>query len=324
MTFRHFLSWKPLFYGGLLPTLRLLGPSRADSVLGGFGRLLAFWPSRRRELRDALTRMRRETHAEWDVDDVRAGLDGNILRFLARDCPLDGATDDEVFARFDVEGFVHLAEAVERGRGVILVGSHLGAHLSATHWLYRRKVPLKMLIQRPQRISQYQSDAYDLLDDPHPQSGFFLKRNLSAEEASKRLFRTRTALRDGQVVYMKGDVPWTGPNTRPARFLGYRRTFQSLWAESAALFRAPVVMVFCTHLPGGRYRLTFEPAARIHRGAEGEAVKRYLARLEDEIIAHPGDAVAHLLWSCYGPPREGETNVRRRQTKRTTPVTQPS
>jgi hypothetical protein len=30
-------------------------------------------------------------------------------------------------------------------------------------------------------------------------------------------------------------------------------------------------------------------------------VNRYLARLEAQISAHPADAVAHLLWNCYGP-----------------------
>lgn len=323
MTFRHFLSWKPLFYGGLLPALRVFGPKRGDAILGAFGRVLAAWPVRSQELNAALKQMRRDTQAHWDLAQTRTKLDGNILRFLARDCPLDGASDDEVFERFDVHGFEHLEKALGQGRGVILVGSHLGAHLSATHWLYRRGLPLKMLIQRPQRISRFQSNAYDIIDDPHPQSGFFLKRNLSPDEASKRIFRTRTALRDGQIVYMMGDVPWTGPNTRPARFLGYRRTFQSLWAEFAALFRAPVVNVFCTHLPGGRYKLTFEPAGMIRRGDEGEAVERYLSRLEAEIAAHPADAVAHLLWSCYGPPKDGETNIRRRPTKRPARITQP-
>lgn len=319
MTFRHFLSWKPLFYDGLLPGLRALGPAPGDAILGGLGRALATaWPPRRRELRGALARVRGALGpaADWDPGTTGRALEANVLRFLARDCPLDGDPDGRFFARYDVTGFEHLEAARGHGRGVILLGCHLGAHLSAPHWVYRRGLPLRMLIQRPAHVSRYLQDRFDERDGPHPQAGFFLRRRLTPEEASKRVFRTRAALRDGMIVYLKGDVPWVGPNTRPARFLGREQTFQSLWAEFAALFRAPVVPVFCTHRPRGRYALTFDPPATVSRGAEGEAVARYLARLEAEISAHPADALGHLLWPCYGPPRPPGARARDRRNRR--------
>jgi hypothetical protein len=161
-----------------------------------------------------------------------------------------------------------------------------------------------MLIQRPQHVSALLNRQFDVADGPHPQQGFFVRRRLTPEEASKRIFRTRSALRDGLVVYLKGDVPWTGPNTRPGRLFGYERSFQSLWADFAALFRAPVVAVFCTHRPSGRYALTFDPHLTVVRGEEGPAFQHYLARLDAEIAAHPADAVAHLLWPCYGPDQD--------------------
>ncbi|MFO0953885.1 MAG: hypothetical protein U0835_22565 [Isosphaeraceae bacterium] len=307
MTFRHFLSWKPLFYDGLIPTLRFLGPERADNLIGALGRTVAMWPPRRKELSLALKRAADRLDADWDLGEVLPRLEANIPRFLARDSLLDGAKESDFFARFDVSGFEHLQEALARGRGVILIGCHLGAHLSAPHWLYRQGVALRMLIQRPAHVSKLLNARFDEADGPHPQAGFFLRRRLTPEEASKRIFRTRAALRDGLVVYLKGDVPWEGANTRPGRLMGFDRTFQSLWADFAALFRAPVVAVFCTHLPGGRYALTFDPSWNVERGREGEAVARYLARLQEEILAHPADAVGHLLWPCYNdeprPPR---------------------
>ena len=307
VNFRHFLSWKPLFYDGLIPALRSLGPARGDALLGAVGRATAYlWPPRGRELRAALVRVRSALGADWDVDRVLPRLERNVPRFLARECLLDGATDADFFGRFDVSGFEYFEAALAKGRGVILVGCHLGAHLSAPHWLYRRGVPLRMLIQRPQHVSRRLHAEFDVEDGPHPQSGFFLRRRLTPEEASKRIFRTRSALRDGAAVYLKGDVPWTGPNTRPGRLVGRSQSFQSLWADFAALFRAPAVPIFCTHRPGGRYALTFDPGFDVVRGAEGEAVERYLARLDDEIRRNPEDAVAHLLWPCYGPtPDEG-------------------
>jgi lauroyl/myristoyl acyltransferase len=317
VTFRHFLSWKPLFYETLLPFLRGLGPARGDAVLEGLGRSLAtLWPPRRDELAGALRRVRDDLDASWDLDAIRAVLEGNAIRFLARDCMLDDASDRNFFSRFDVSGFEHVEEARGRGRGVILVGCHLGSHLSGMHWLYRRGVPLRLLIQRPQHVSRYLHERFDESDGPLAQSGFFLRRDLTAEVASQRIFRTRAALREGMAVYIKGDVPWVGSNTRPGCLLGFERTFQSLWAELAALFRAPVVPMFCTHRPGGRFALNFDRAWTVVRGDEGSAVARYLERLEREILAHPADAVAHLLWPCYGPPARRERTPSPRQAPR--------
>ena len=305
VTFRHFLSWKPLFYDMLLPALRLLGPVPGDAILGVLGRALATaWPPRRRELERSLARLGTDLGDAATVAAIRKDLEANVLRYLARDCLLDGLADADFFARFDVRGVEHLDEALGRGLGVILVGSHLGAHLSATHWLFRRGAPLRLLLQRAQHVSRLIRSRYDVATGPHPQAEFFLRRHMTPQEAAKRIFRTRSALRDGLIVYLKGDVPWTGSNTRPARFFGHERTFQSLWAEFSSIFGTPVVPVFCTHLPRGRYALTFEPAFTVARGDEGAAVGRYLARLEAEILAHPADAVGHLLWPCYGPPAE--------------------
>src|SRR5205823_11931770 len=87
------------------------------------------------------------------------------------------------------------------------------------------------------------------------------------------------------------------------RLLGRPRPFLSVWADLAVVTRAPVFLVFATHRPGGCYALTIDPPQTVAAGEEPAAVARYLARLEAEIAAHPADAVAHLLWPCYGPPR---------------------
>ena len=114
--------------------------------------------------------------------------------------------------------------------------------------------------------------------------------------------RARSALRSGLAVYLSGDIPWAGSNTRPGHLLGHSHSYLSVWADLAVLTRAPVFLTFCTHRPGGRYALTIDPPWTLTAGEEPEAVARYLARLESEIKAHPADAVAHLLWPCYGPP----------------------
>ena len=44
------------------------------------------------------------------------------------------------------------------------------------------------------------------------------------------------------------------------------------WAELAAQTRVPVFLVFCNHLPGGRYALTIDPPWTLGRGEEPSAV----------------------------------------------------
>ncbi len=143
---------------------------------------------------------------------------------------------------------------------------------------------------------------FDRKDVPYPQNGFFLRRDCSPVLAVERVLRARAALRDGMAVYLTGDIPWNGPNARPGRFLGQNRRFLSIWADLAAQTRRPVFIVLCNHAGNGRFTLTIDPPWTLQRGDEPSAVVRYLDRLEDAIAARPDDAVAHLLWPCYGPP----------------------
>ncbi len=302
MKLRRVLSWKSWYYKVILPGLRRLGPVACDATLAAVGRALAVSsPRLRREIAGAVARARAILDADWDIPATRAGLAANVARFSARDYPIDGLGDPEVLARFDVAGAGHLDAALARGRGVVLVGGHLGAHIAAQHWLYRRGVPLRLLVQRPRHVSRELHRRFDL-GGPDPQSGFFLRRSMTPAESVDRLLRARSALRDGMAVYLSGDIPWPGPNGRAGRLLGVDRTFLAIWADLAATARAPVVFLFAAHRPGGRYALTFDPPRDVTPGGEDPAVAAYFRRLEAEIAAHPADAVAYLLWPCFGPP----------------------
>ena len=235
-------------------------------------------------------------------------LAAGVLRSLARDYLLDTPDDAEALGQFDVSGADALREALADGRGAVLVGSHLGGHIAAFHWLYRSGLPLRLMVQRPRHVARA-LDAFFDRDEPDPQALYFLRRSLNPTECVARLLRCRSALRAGKAVYLPGDVPWDGPNTRSGRLLGQSRRVLSVWADLASLTGAPVFYVFCTHLNGGRHALTFEPAGPVAPGGEAAAVARYLSRLDARVAAHPADAVAHLLWPCYGPPR-ADTSAR--------------
>ncbi len=298
---RHIWSWKFVFYDVLLPALRALGPARGDRILGRLGRLaLALQPRRRARLRSALRRAGAALDADWPIGAIWPALAGNTARFLARDYPLDCQTDAAVLSRFDVRGYERLCAAMERGRGAILVGSHLGAHIAGVHWLYRRGVPMRLLVQRPRHVSRELNRRFDA-GGPHPQADLFLRRDLSPGVAVERILRARAALRDGLAIYMNGDIPWAGPNTCPGRLLGRPQRMLAIWTELAVLTQAPVFLVFCTHASAGRFALEIEPLGWLRPGEEAVAVADYLRQLEARIANSPADAVAHLVWPCYEP-----------------------
>ncbi len=296
MTLRHFLGRKMLFHDALLPLLRTVGPSGCDAALRGLGRIVSAWPSKASDQARAIESARRALDADWDVAATRRALAANVVRSSARDYPLDIRSTADVLARFDVHGGDRLESALALGRGAIVLGCHLGAYLPGLHWLYRREVPVRLLVQRPGHVSRYVRDHFDRDDGPHPQSGFFLRRRMPAGEGAQTLIRARAALRDGLAVYVCGDVPWPSCHARPGTFLGHSRPFQSAWADLSAITGAPVVPLFCLHKPGGRYDLSFDPS---YHPDPKTAVPRYLERLESLVADHPSEAVAYLTWPCY-------------------------
>jgi lauroyl/myristoyl acyltransferase len=301
-TLRRILSWKFLFYELLMPALRALGPLVGDAVLGYIGRLvISVRPRSKRMIRSSLHRTAVALDADWSIEATWPALAANIARFLARDYPLDGQSDQEVLARFDVRGYERLETALADGRGAILVGSHLGAHIAGVHWLFRRGVPVRLLVQRPRHVSRTLDRHFDA-GGPHPQVEIFLRRDLSRAVAVERIFRARSALRDGLAIYLNGDIPWTGPNTCTGSLLGHPQRLLAIWTELAVLTGAPVFLIFCTHRFGGRFALEIEALGRLRPGEEESAVVDYLKQLEARIAICPADAVAHLLWPCYRSP----------------------
>jgi lauroyl/myristoyl acyltransferase len=307
------MSWKFVFYELLLPILRRLGPAVGDGLLGLLGWLaIVARPRRGTRLREALLSARAALDADWPIEPTWSRLAANTARFLARDYPLDRQPDEAVLKRFDVRGFERLFTTLNEGHGAILVGSHLGAHIAGLHWLFRRGLPLRLLVQRPRHVSRELNHRFDA-GGIHPQVEMFLRRDLSPAVAIERVFRARAALRDGMAIYLNGDIPWTGPNTCAGRLLGRPQRLLAIWTELAVLTGAPVFFVFCTHLPRGRFSLEIEAMGHLRPGEEQTAVADYLKQLEARIAMSPADAVAHLVWPCYESPPLAYTQIRNRK-----------
>ncbi|WP_165226839.1 LpxL/LpxP family acyltransferase [Aquisphaera insulae] len=300
---RSLFHWKFAFYELLLPALRLLGPRRADAALGALGRAHArLWPPRRAALRAAIAEASEALDlGDRNPDEEWQALAAGACRFLARDYLLETRSDEEALGRFEVHGLDALRRAGDRGRGVLLVGSHFGAHIAGLHWIFRAGLPVRALVQRPPHVSPTLGRYFDDLQRPGAEDDLFLRRGLKPDAAVTILLRARRALREGRMVYLCGDIPWEGANTRAGRILGRKHRLLSIWTDLASLLDVPVFHVFCKHLPGGRYRLDLDEIGRVRHGEEDDALADYLKNLEGHIAASPDQAAAHLLWPCYHP-----------------------
>lgn len=296
---RRMFTWKFYFYELLLPGLGAMPPARADAIVRSAGWASTYFrPGRRARLKAAMDRVDAHLKRDGGKSGWRA-LAESASRFTARDYPLDGATDAEALARFDVAGFDDVQEAMARGRGAILVGSHLGAHVAGMHWLFRRGLPIRALVQRPKHVSRELDRRFDAPSAAYPQAEFFLRRDLAPAAAVERMMQARAALRDGHALYLNGDIVWDGSNTRTCRLLGREHQFLAVWAELACLTRAPVFFTFCRHLDAGRFAIEFKRLDPATPSRPEHLLAAYLAEVESQVAVDPSEAVAYLTWPCY-------------------------
>ena len=102
-----------------------------------------------------------------------------------------------------------------------MVGSHLGGHIAALALALSAAGSRSGSWSSGPGTSRRRWTAGSTATSPYPQSGFFLRRELPPGRRG-RADRSApgSALRDGLAVYLTGDIPWDGPNTRPGRLLG--------------------------------------------------------------------------------------------------------
>ncbi len=142
-----------------------------------------------------------------------------------------------------------LDTALARGKGVILLTSHFGGHLLPAHWLFRQGYPLRFYMERPRHVSRYLARQFADRRPARPGQAVHL-----AQGRPRRLRRLdpprREVLNAGMIIYLAGDVRWTGP-IRPSRpgSWGSDYHFSATWVNLAAMTGAAVVPVFCQMQP---------------------------------------------------------------------------
>jgi lauroyl/myristoyl acyltransferase len=303
---RDVLRWKSWFYQGMLPLMASRGAARAGADLERLGTIIHDrWSPRRRQLKKIISPEVFRTGSGRSPDDIVRGISSQMLRYIARDCVLQKIDPNGWAELFEVEGYERVLELREKGQAAIFLGSHLGGHLTAVHWMIAHGLDFRALVQRPRNVSPGLDGWFDQDHAICDQRNLFLRRDLSPAEGARRTMDVRRLIRHGISIYTNCDICWSGPNTDSCRFLGQDVRFQSIWIDIAMLLGCPVIGVECRQIPGGRFRLKFEePFAISSPDSRREVFERTISRLERSILEYPDDAIAHLTWSLFRPRRQ--------------------
>lgn len=188
----------------------------------------------------------------------------------------------------EIEQLEALDACLDRGQGVLLVGSHLGS-FEALRLLHqrRREVALRVVLDK-----QHAPAMTRLLDALAPDVG----RSVidASRDPASVVLAVGEAARKGQMVALLADRGRPGEAMQSVPFLGRPAPFPLGPWTLAATLRMPVMLCFGLYLGSNRYKLVFEPFAdtrALPRQARQEAVQeyvhRYAARLEKRVRAHP-------------------------------------
>lgn len=179
----------------------------------------------------------------------------------------------------EIQGRELLFEALRAGRGVFLVGAHMGS-FEALRSIGRTYAGLRV------SMAMYEDNARKLgalarAVDPS------LLEDVVALGRIDSMIRLEERLRRGDVVGLLADRALGGEETVSVDFLGAPAAFPTGVFRMAAVLRVPVIRMAGLYLGRNRYVLQFEPLADFGGTARSErarqvalAVRAYAARLE--------------------------------------------
>ncbi|TLY53304.1 MAG: acyltransferase [Gammaproteobacteria bacterium] len=194
------------------------------------------------------------------------------------------------FKPFEIvlHGFDQLQQQIERGRGVLLLGAHVGSFELLRAFKHGNTGVVLKVVMDQQQTHALNSLLYALNPD-------FAEQII---EAGADPIGLALALRDvaaqGGVIGLLGDRSRPGELTVDAEFLGERATFPAAPYLIASALEMPVVLGVGLYRGRNRYELYFETlgeSIKIPRNARAAALQnwaqRYAARLEHYVRMAP-------------------------------------
>lgn len=203
----------------------------------------------------------------------------------------------ERFKRFDIRahGLRDLDRALEGGKGVLLIGSHLGSFDALRVLsLERPEVTVRIVldIEHSQKLSQF-------LNALNPALAASI---INAREAGPAAaIAIKQALDNNAIVALLADRGQPNNATQTANFLGYPAPFPlSPWLLASAV-KSPVMLAFGLYRGGNRYDLHFENFAdclHIERSRRAEILAEILQRFSDR-LAHYARLAPYNWFNFY-------------------------
>lgn len=276
---RHWPTWIAVASLRLIVRLPYRLQMRAGALLGRVARTLL--PARRRIARvnidlcfPGLSPAQRETLLREHFDALGKGVVETALAWWGETGPLAG--------RCVLIGDRHLRDALEHGKGAILLSAHFTT-LEIGGRLLADAIPFHVVYRR--------------YGDPLLES---LTRAARTARFGKAIPKTDTrgllaSLKAGMPVWYAPDQHAGGPNSAVVPFFGIPASTLTTTSRLARLSGAPVVPFFQTRLPGDRgYLLVLCPPLADFPGADPAADAARLNRLFESVIR---EMPAQYLWT---------------------------
>lgn len=175
-----------------------------------------------------------------------------------------------------IEGLEALKARVDAGRGVILLGAHLG-NFDALRTIAGEDSPVEIRVLMHEDNATQANNFYNALDPTRAEAIIPLNRPDSMLAAKECLDR-------GGILGMLGDRAARDERMVAVPLLGAPAMLPAGPMQLAAVLGAPVVLCAGFWLGPRRYRLVFEPFAErvvLDRARREEALEEWLARYAD-------------------------------------------
>jgi len=184
------------------------------------------------------------------------------------------------------EGVEHLHDALDAGKGCMLLGSHLGSFEAIR--VFSRSAPpqyrhLKVVMDRNQNSLMTR-----MLEDISPEI-----RNtvIDARQTGPAIvLEAGSVMEEGGMVAMLADRTWSREAAIEVSFLGDRTRLPAAPMAIADTLDVPAVMVFGLYEGRRRYRLVFEPLPRASERAQTRRERREQLNVR---VQHYADRLAH-------------------------------
>ena len=197
------------------------------------------------------------------------------------------ARPDELRATTLVEGQEHLREALARGRGVILVSTHVGG------WEVATALPAQVVPVRTTAIVTDDWLAWAV-------EGLRVRAGLGIMYDSEPVSKAVRLLRAGEAILVLGDYAKAGMRTYDVRLLDAVAELPAGPVKLARLCGAPLVPFSVLPLAPRRWKVEIEPPLRPPARDAGEAGERdVLQQLADRWTVTLGTHAEH--WAAVYP-----------------------